>query len=506
MTIGRLGWFFSSILVLSLVAIWVIFAGLVYESYSNEWASVSLFVNNVNSLLEQAIARDIDLYDLSLKSTVAGYANPDTMALPPAIRQHVLFDQSTDASGLGSVLVLDAEGTVVADSRSEVPRAFNGRDKDYFQVHVDGKFERELFVSHPFKSKFLQDMWTIGLSRRLEDAKGNFDGIVLGTLKLSYFAHLFGAVDMPHGSTIAILHDDGTILMASPYADIGRDLRGSELYRHVSQAQSGELRAPSPLDKSERFYAFKRIGRLPITLAVGIPTSHFLTKWWWRMAFVALGFFILSGLIVVLAITLSRELRRRAMAERSLSELAATDGLTGLANRRHFDETLDLEWRRATRDQKPLALLMVDGDYFKKFNDTYGHLQGDQALRAIAGALRDSVKRPADLVARFGGEEFAVLLPNTDIDGAARIGELARGAVARLDCQHLGSPLGRLTISIGAASCLPRESSDPLSLLQAADFALYEAKAAGRDRVGTHVAPDLADFSWRDGDPVKKAG
>jgi diguanylate cyclase (GGDEF)-like protein len=497
MMLGRLGGLFTTILVLSLLSIWVLFAGILTESYQNEWRSASLFVGNVDSLLEQAISRDIELYDLSLKSTVSGYANQHAENLPPDLRQRVLFDQSSNATGLGSILILDRDGTAVADSRSETPRSFNGANMDYFKIHRDGKYERELFISHPFKSLLQQNMWTIGLSRRIDDADGNFDGIVLGTLKLSYFTHLFGAVNMPADSSIEIIHDDGTILMSSPYANIGQSLRTSSVFQQISQAPGGEATDVSDRDHIERFFAFKRISRLPMTLNVGIPTSHFLAMWRWRMSVVALGFFILSGLIVILAITLGRELQRRALAEQSLSELALTDGLTGLANRRHFDETLELEWRRGLRDQTPAALLMIDCDYFKKFNDTYGHIDGDQVLRAVAGALRDSVQRPADLVARYGGEEFSILLPDTDIDGALRVAEAVRAAIARLDWKHEGSPLGRLTVSVGAASCLPNEEDGAISLIKAADFALYHAKAGGRDQVATPAHDKMAGFDWR---------
>jgi diguanylate cyclase (GGDEF)-like protein len=505
MMLGRLGGLFTTILVLSLLSIWVLFAGILIESYQNEWRSASLFAGNVDSLLEQAISRDVELYDLSLKSTVEGYANQHAENLPPDLRQRVLFDQSTNATGLGSILILDKDGTAVADSRFGTPRSFNGANMDYFKIHRDGKFERELFISHPFKSLLQQNMWTIGLSRRIDDAQGNFDGIVLGTLKLSYFTHLFGAVDLPAGSSIEIVHDDGTVLMSSPYANIGQTLRASGIFRQISQAHAGEVTSVSDGGRAERLYVFKRVGRLPMTLTVGIPTSHFLSMWRWRVSVIALGFFILSGLIIILAITLGRELQRRTMAERSLSELASTDGLTGLANRRHFDETLELEWRRALRDQAPAALLMIDCDYFKKFNDTYGHLEGDQVLRAVAGALRDSVQRPADLVARYGGEEFSILLPDTGIDGAIRVAQAVRAAVARLDWQHAGSPLGRLTVSVGAASCLPKDDGGAVSLIKAADFALYHAKEGGRDRIAVPAYDDMPGFDWQDDSRIRQA-
>jgi diguanylate cyclase (GGDEF)-like protein len=148
---------------------------------------------------------------------------------------------------------------------------------------------------------------------------------------------------------------------------------------------------------------------------------------------------------------------------------------------------------------------MIDCDHFKKFNDTYGHIEGDKVLRAIAGALRDSVQRPADLVARYGGEEFAILLPDTDLDGALRVARAVRSAVARLDWQHEGSPIGRLTVSAGAASCLPNDEDGAISLIKAADFALYHAKEGGRDQVATPAHSRMPGFDWRYDDLIQQA-
>ena len=493
----QIGGLFTTILALSLAAIWLTFAAIVCQSYAATWKSSSLFVTNVAALLEQDIARDIESYDLALKSTADTVRDPSVETLAADLKRRILFSPMKSADGLGSILVLDANGNATFDSRSEVARPLNAAREDYFQVHVDGRFRRELFVSHPFMAAPPQNMWTIGVSRRLDNPDGSFSGVVLGMLRLSYFSKLFAAVDMPPDGMLSIVHDDGTILMRSPFVGIGGSIRETPIFGLSSGAGAGEFTAKSPLDRVKRLYAYRRIGRFPMSVQIGIPVARFLDSWRWRMAFIAFGFFVLSGLIVVMAVALGRELSRRALAERTLSDLAATDGLTALANRRHFDEVLDQEWRRAIRDQTPVGLLMIDGDFFKAFNDTYGHLEGDKALKLIAGALRDSVGRPADLAARFGGEEFAVLLPGTDLDGAILVGETVRAAVERLECPHRGSPLGQLTVSIGAASCLPSETGDALSLIQAADFALYEAKEGGRDRVATSERLDLADFNWR---------
>jgi len=168
-----------------------------------------------------------------------------------------------------------------------------------------------------------------------------------------------------------------------------------------------------------------------------------------------------------------------------LRALALQDPLTGIGNRRSFDEQLEQEVRRARRMQALVALLMIDVDHFKAFNDAFGHLQGDTCLRAVAGAIAGLVRRPGDLATRYGGEEFAVLLPGTDLAGAAVLAESMRAAVVALALHHLAE-YGVVTISIGVAALRPGSEEDAgAALVRAADEALYAAKGDGRNRVHT---------------------
>ena len=168
-----------------------------------------------------------------------------------------------------------------------------------------------------------------------------------------------------------------------------------------------------------------------------------------------------------------------------LQRLMNSDGLTGLSNRRHFDEYLELEWRRSLRDQSQLSLLMIDVDYFKSYNDTFGHVEGDEALRKVATAIREASARPSDLPARYGGEEFALVLPNTSPGGARLVAEKLRQTVAALKIPHNAPAEGSsLTISIGLATMVPESGSDCRLLISAADRGLYLAKNNGRNQVG----------------------
>ncbi len=170
-------------------------------------------------------------------------------------------------------------------------------------------------------------------------------------------------------------------------------------------------------------------------------------------------------------------------ANEELARLSQTDGLTGLANRRRFDEVLDAEWRRLRREGRPLSLLLGDVDHFKKYNDALGHQAGDRCLAAVAQAIRAAARRPADLAARYGGEEFVVVLPGTPAEGARQVGERVRAEVERLGLPHPASAVaGHVTLSIGAATLIPGEGP-PGDLTRLADEALYRAKALGRNRV-----------------------
>lgn len=166
-----------------------------------------------------------------------------------------------------------------------------------------------------------------------------------------------------------------------------------------------------------------------------------------------------------------------------LHRMVAIDGLTGIPNRRHFEERYKEEWRRAMRDEIPLAVIMIDIDYFKKYNDFYGHIAGDTCLKQVAQVLSQTISRAGDLVARCGGEEFVALLPNTDGVGAVVVAESLRSAVNRLALAHCGCPSQLLSISLGVASCFPQQRDNPAELLKKADQALYQAKAAGRNNV-----------------------
>jgi len=179
---------------------------------------------------------------------------------------------------------------------------------------------------------------------------------------------------------------------------------------------------------------------------------------------------------------LGRLQRQLEINNEELQKLTCQDALTGIANRRRFNEFFTKECLRSAREKTPLSLLLIDIDYFKLYNDNHGHLRGDDAIREVAEALHRAVQRPADLVARYGGEEFAVILPNTDVEGALKLAHNLQNAVVKLRIPHVYSDVSDfMTVSIGLASKIINETNSPEELIELADRALYEAKHSGRN-------------------------
>jgi diguanylate cyclase (GGDEF)-like protein len=187
-------------------------------------------------------------------------------------------------------------------------------------------------------------------------------------------------------------------------------------------------------------------------------------------------------------------------ANRELERFATMDYLTQVANRYRFDRYTDREWLRLTREQLPISLILCDLDFFKAYNDTYGHQAGDQCLKQVAEAIKNCARRPADLAARYGGEEFALVLPNTEAQGAIQVAETIRSEVRKKAIIHCGSSISEyLTLSLGVTSLIPSSGSSPDQLVLQADLALYQAKSAGRDRVILYSSGDSAaptDKTW----------
>jgi diguanylate cyclase (GGDEF)-like protein len=447
------------------------------------WEQARLSAGNLAVAVRSDIERNIELYDLSLQAVVDNFRKPGLDALSPEFRQLVLFDRAATAKYLGSIRVLDRQGAVVLDSGTLDPPARNDADRDFFAAHVRNP-DRGLYVSAPQADERGEPV--IGVSRRLADADGGFAGVVVGTLRLAYFEDLFRKLEPGPGSTIALVRTDGTMLARRPTERdaVGRNLSTTALFRHFGPtARSGTFAAKVGHDGVDRFFTYTQIGDLPLVLSVGLSTAQIDAAWLRDSGILGL----VATLLVIAAAFLKRRLRaeleRRLAAEEALAHQARTDSLTGLPNRRHFDETLAREWRRALRAGMPLGLLMIDADHFKSYNDRFGHQAGDELLAALARVIAGTTQRASDFAARYGGEEFVVLLAGPDARGGEKLAErICRGIAAMIETPSAGI-LDRMTVSIGVACVVPDARAVQQDLLGAADRALFAAKQAGRNRV-----------------------
>jgi diguanylate cyclase (GGDEF)-like protein len=440
-------------------------------------------LENLASGIDADIDRNIELYDLSLRAVASNIVMPEIKNVGREIRHLILFDHAATAKHFGAIQVFDAQGRLTADASSLDPAPDNRSDEEYFKAHLD-RPDAGLFISRPMLHR---GAYSIVLSRRITGDDGSFQGVVAGSIRFSYFHELFGRLQLDPDDTITVYRHDGTVIMRTPFDldVIGRNFGQVPGLQQVLTEPSGSYSRPSVVDGMKRLFVWRNSGSA-LVVQVGKRLDNILSLW--HQQVMRIGAIMMALILFVVATTLflAREIGRRAQAEERLEELATTDALTGLKNRRKFDTEIDLEWRRAMRSGNPVALLMIDADHFKSYNDTFGHQAGDQVLVGIAICISDSVRRAGDCAARFGGEEFALLLPGLSNVEAFRMAETIRLKIAHWSEDPVS------TVSIGVASMIPAESLHCSDLIEAADKALYAAKANGRNQSVLASLPPLA--------------
>jgi diguanylate cyclase (GGDEF)-like protein len=431
-------------------------------------------LENLASGIDADIGRNVELYDLSLRDVANDLLLPDINQVSKPIRQLILFDHAATAKHFGAIQVFDAEGRLTIDASTLDPIPEDRSDEEYFKVHRDQP-DVGLFVSRP---TLHHGAYAIVLSRRISDTDGRFLGVVAGSIRFSYFHDLFGRLQLGQDDSITVFRRDGTVIMRTPFDldVIGRNLGNLPGVQQIFSEISGSYSGISAVQHQPRLYVWRDSSR-PLVVVVGKPWADILRLW--RVEATRIAALMLTLIVFVISVTLflAREIGRRAAAEEKLEELATTDALTGLRNRRKFDSAIDAEWRRATRQKRPLALLMIDADHFKSYNDTFGHQAGDEVLVGIAICISDTVRRAGDCAARYGGEEFAVLLPGLSPPDAFRFAE-----TIRMKVEQWSGESAMTTVSVGVASLIPDANTHWTHLVNAADKALYAAKASGRNR------------------------
>ncbi len=427
-----------------------------------------------------------------------------------------------------NVAGLDGRIKCATDARGV---GLNISDRSYFQAALR---TRDFVLSDYLISRVHQLPGLIATYPVLKE-DGAIDGVVLASINLQWVGDLAATAARRPDTSVDLIDGSGTLLAASADqgALVGRNFAESPLVRAMLASDDGAMTTKG-FDGVRRVFAYVRLPWTRARLAVGLDETvvHASIDREIRVAYVQLGLF---GTLVLLAVwfggerlilrpiqslarmatrlgrgdlqvratdepwlaefeplaaafdDMARKLAAREeelhIANQHLDELASLDGLTGLANRRGFDRELQREWQRAAERRRPLALMMVDIDHFKLFNDRYGHVRGDASLRAVGETLSLVTLEEAVLVARYGGEEFALLLPGVEIERAEVLAGEARKATEELLIVHAETTSGIVTISIGVAAMVPYPGQAAADLVEAADGALYAAKRRGRNNV-----------------------
>lgn len=458
--------------------------------------------NMARTLATQAYM-ELEIADVMLEDIAEHVRNEGNNDHTGERLQSHLQQLSKNIVEIAGVFIFDAQGELLAAS-SGAGHDGNNADRNYFIYHQTHA-QLGSHISAPVRSKS-SGQWVLPVSRRVQAKDGTFAGVVLVTLGLNSFERIYATLKLGNTGTAFFALDDGTLIYRRPFQPevIGMDISsGAILQAYRDQGPVGTAMMTAKVDEIERLYSYRHLQRFPVIVAAGLSKDDIFAEWQWLSTQIVLASLAAGALLLYLFRKLMRQIAIRDRIEASLrlastqlrqanadlAARAAQDGLTGLANRRCFDETLAHELHRAQRSGHPVSLIMLDVDFFKKFNDQYGHVAGDACLQAVAGAVARSVGRAEDLAARYGGEEFAVIMPGTRAAGALEVAEAIRSAVEALQVPHAASANGVVTVSLGAATLLPGQEkrTDSSELIREADALLYQSKNSGRNRVTIHA-------------------
>ena len=276
---------------------------------------------NVVSALAHDIERNIEIYDLSLHTVIDGLNTPGIWATSDKIRNQILFDGAANAADLGAIFVLDENGNVILDSRSEPARHANFADRDYFQYQRDHK-DAGLYLSKPYQPRLISGEWSVAFSRRLEHPDGSFAGVVFGSLRLAYFQRLFAAIDLGPQGTATLFRSDGTVLMRWPFdaANIGLDGSQWNVFERSTEGIAGHFETASRFDGINRLFVYQKVGNLPLVLSVAPTAEAIFAEWREKSTFTVSAMLGLLALIALLASALRRQLRQTERADARLVE------------------------------------------------------------------------------------------------------------------------------------------------------------------------------------------
>lgn len=382
---------------------------------------------------------------------------------------------------------LNDENCIVTHTLSIV--GFDASQREWCSVPKDNP-EIQTYVSNMFTSNN-GDLMVIQVRKFPGD---EFVGMAGIGVNLNFFSVWLEDIAVgPHG--VVAISDQNVSLLARKPANpeaLGKKVNDPIVEAFIASGETYKtFRTISPLDDEPRLYGIRKIEGLPFIVLVGEADRDWQANWIQRAWVTISGAVILWVLALITLRNYWARLKNLAELQKArdkLENISLTDSLTGLANRRRFDDFLALECRRMRRNATPISLIMIDLDYFKAFNDTYGHLAGDECLQVVGAAIQSNLKRPYDLAARYGGEEFSCILPETDHAGAVTIAMNIKNSIADLGIRHEASAItDHITASLGVATFICDEAMKPECIVNLADERLYWAKENGRNRVGSEI-------------------
>lgn len=437
---------------------------------------------------------DTVLLGLQERMEIDGTSAQHMTRMSMLLRRHV-----QDLPQLEGLFVYDEKGDWLATSFPTIPANSNNADRNYFKQHVSN-FNLTPHIDHAVRSRSSNN-WIIPISRRFNKPDGSFGGIVLATVKMSYFQQFYDSFKLDDEGAIFLALTDGSIIARRPFKDeyVNKSIQQGPIFsNYLPGAPVGVAVVRASVDNVERMYGYRQLERYPLVIGAALSKKAVLANWTdeTRRA-VAMVALMLLGM-TMFGLLLLRQIQHGMQAEadlvdakQGLEKLAMHDGLTGLANRRYLDTLLPAELGRALRYSHPVGLIMIDIDYFKTYNDLFGHPGGDDCLQRVAKAIQKSLNRPSDVAVRYGGEEISVLLPGSDLDGSVLVAERIRENVRELKLAHPGNPTGYVTVSCGVHAYVPSRGDEcsGKKLIMNADQALYRAKRDGRNQVQANREP-----------------
>jgi diguanylate cyclase (GGDEF)-like protein len=479
--------------VLFIVAVCLCLFGLLYlqleQSRRQDLAVAKVASSNLTRAMAQQAEDTFHSADLVMTSLVDWIQDDGYGATQKPRLQKTFARRVQQMEQLHGIFFFDKQGQWIITSFADLPRGNGVADRDYFKFHQ----QNESTLAHigPAIRSRENGEWIIPISKRVNDHAGNFQGVLMAGIKMAYFDQFFKSFSLDDGIMFLGL-TDGTLLARRPFEEnlIGTSLAQGRIYQKLlPEAQSGTAMIRSVVDDVVRLYGYRQLGSYPLVVAAASSRDTILKGWYERafqssviIALVILGVGLFGWVFIHQVRNGERIEKNLRRAQLALEQIATHDSLTGLANRRLFERSLEIEFARGARQVSPVSLIMLDIDFFKRYNDAYGHVAGDHCLMQVAQVVKTCCQRKADLAVRYGGEEFAVLLPDTDINGALAIAGQIRRSVIDKHIIHSGSPTGYLTVSLGCYAFIPSGNDSLETFIHRADAALYQAKNAGRNR------------------------